>query len=275
MGDTILNTIKKRRSIRNYQKKSLSEKDMTKVSKILEDVGNKVGPYSHSIRFFFVNNKTPEGKKMGTYGFINNPPSFVGGVVKNNLEGMVDFGFLFEDVILRLTKEELGTVWLGGTFTRSEFDVDCNKNEIIACVSPVGYAASNMSLREKAIRKIANANNRKPFDELFFYGEEMKHVPNTHGFRKYLEAIQLAPSASNKQPWRVIIEDDVFHFYLKRTKGYGDSLKMDIQAIDMGIALSHLYLSLNDDEIACDFVNKKPYEIDETDYIISVSVYIG
>ncbi|MFK5883653.1 MAG: nitroreductase family protein [Candidatus Izemoplasma sp.] len=268
----MINTINKRKSIRNYQKKSLSEQDKTKVLKILEDAGNEIGPYNHSVKFFFSNNKNPEGKKIGTYGFIKNPPSFIGGVVKNNLKGMVDFGFIFEDVILKLTKEDVGTVWLGGTFTRSDFDVDCNEDEIIACVSPVGYAASSMSMKEKVIRKSVNANNRKPFDDLFFYGKEMNVVPSNHQFHKYLEAIRLAPSASNKQPWRVVIEDDIFHFYLKRTKGYGNVLKMDIQAVDIGIALSHLCLCLNDDEIIYNFVNKNPFEIDETEYIMSVAV---
>jgi hypothetical protein len=264
--------IKERRSVRNYHKKPLSEEDHKKVSSILQDVERQAGPFSHSVRFFFVDNETTSGKKIGTYGFIKNPPSFIGGVVNNSREGMIDFGFLFEQVILRLTKENLGTVWLGGTFTRSDFDVDYNENEIIACVSPVGYKATNMSLREKAIRKFANADNRLPFDDLFFIGHELQPVPNNHRFRKYLEMVRLAPSASNKQPWRVVVEDDKFHFFLKRTKGYGSGLKLDIQAIDMGIAMSHLYLTLKEDKYTFEFLSKQPFELEEMEYILSISI---
>jgi hypothetical protein len=56
----------------------------------------------------------------------------------------------------------------------------------------------------------------------------------------------LAPSASNKQPWRVIKDNNqaAFHFYLRRTPGY-DKLfnEIKLQHVDMGIALCHFTLS--------------------------------
>ena len=35
-----------------------------------------------------------------------------------------------------------------------------------------------------------------------------------------LEMVRLAPSAVNKQPWRVVATDNAVHFYLKRSKGF-------------------------------------------------------
>ncbi len=267
----MIEAIEKRVSVRSYLKQPLSVEDMAKVTEILEFVSEKKGPFSHKVRFFFVDNENKNGKKIGTYGFIKNPPTFIGGVVENSVEGMVDFGFLFEEVILRLTNEGLGTVWLGGTFDRNDFDVEVKDNEVIACVSPVGYIASK-SLREKVIRGFSRANQRKPFDELFFLGSDLFPFPKDHPYRKYLEAVQVAPSASNKQPWRIILDNDAFHLYLKRTKGYGNKLKMDIQAIDMGIALSHLYLSLKEDSICVEFMDEESFEIDGAEYIISLKV---
>ncbi|MDR1337035.1 MAG: hypothetical protein LBK22_09420, partial [Tannerella sp.] len=43
--------------------------------------------------------------------------------------------------------------------------------------------------------------------------------------------VRLAPSANNKQSWRVTLDGDTLHFY--RTFSYGFS------AIDLGIALCH------------------------------------
>ena len=57
-----------------------------------------------------------------------------------------------------------------------------------------------------------------------------------------LEAVRLAPSAVNKQPWRVVICGDKAHFYEKRSKGYVSPDGWDIQKIDMGIALSQFEL---------------------------------
>ncbi len=259
-----------RKSIRSYEKKPLSNKDKEKVSKIIKLVENKKGPFNNSAHFFFIDNNEKK-KKIGTYGFIKNPPSFIGGVVENNLKGMVDFGFLFEEVILRLTEANLGTVWLGGTYKRSDFDVEVSDNEIIAAVSPVGYPTKK-SIREKIIRKASKANKRKPFNELFFLGEKLQPIDENHKYYQYLKAIQLAPSASNKQPWRVVLIDNAFHFFLKRTKGYGDKLKIDIQAIDIGIALSHLCLTLKEDNLSFKFINNKPSNLENCEYILSVQI---
>jgi hypothetical protein len=64
-----------------------------------------------------------------------------------------------------------------------------------------------------------------------------------------LEMVRLAPSASNKQPWRVIKDGESFHFFLQRTPGYRESLLkkalgiFDLQRVDMGIALCHFALT--------------------------------
>ena len=270
-GETMIEAIENRRSVRNYQKKALSVDDATRVQEILEFMQAQKGPFGHHVNFFFVDNKNPDGKKIGTYGFIKHPPTFIGGVVKNTLDGMVDFGYLFEQVILLLTMNHLGTVWLGGTFTRDDFSIDHEEDEIIACVSPVGYPA-NKSMREKVIRGFSKADKRLPFDELFFYGKDLKALPRNHKYRPYLEAVQVGPSASNKQPWRIVLVDQTFHLFLKRTKGYGTSLKMDIQAIDMGIALSHLYLSLREDGLKVSFEEKKPFALEGAEYIMSLKI---
>jgi hypothetical protein len=51
--------------------------------------------------------------------------------------------------------------------------------------------------------------------------------------------VRLAPSAVNKQPWRVVLSENKAHFYEKRSKGYVGEDGWDIQKIDMGIALCH------------------------------------
>jgi hypothetical protein len=55
-----------------------------------------------------------------------------------------------------------------------------------------------------------------------------------------LEMVRIAPSASNKQPWRIVRKGDAFHFCLSRTAGYGGVFKgIDLQRIDIGIAMAH------------------------------------
>jgi nitroreductase len=263
--------IQERISVRSYEKRPLSEQDKLLVQDILQEIEQQTGPFGHTVRFFFVDNGTTRNTTIGTYGFIKNPPSFIGGVVQHTTEGMIDFGFLMEQVILRLTKHGLGTVWLGGTYHRRDFDVDIEEGTIIAAVSPVGYP-TKQSLRERMIRKASKGDTRKPFDTLFFQGAELGTIGQDHIYYPYLQSIHIAPSASNKQPWRVVVIDDTFHIYLERTKNYGSSLSFDIQAIDIGIALSHLYLTVLEDGHQPKLeVNNRQLNV-TWEYMISVSI---
>jgi hypothetical protein len=54
-----------------------------------------------------------------------------------------------------------------------------------------------------------------------------------------MEMVRWAPSAVNKQPWRIIAADGSFHFYEKQDKGYVSEKTGDLQKVDVGIALCH------------------------------------
>ena len=69
-------------------------------------------------------------------------------------------------------------------------------------------------------------------------------------FAAVLEGVRMAPSASNKQPWRIVRRGGDWHFYLQRTKGYGKGSALfavlrlaDLQRVDLGIALCHFELA--------------------------------
>lgn len=264
--------MKKRISVRSYDKSPLSDEAINTVKRILNDVERKQGPFGHGVRFFTKSNSVEGGKTLGTYGFIKHAPYFIGGVIENTFKGMVDYGFLFEEVILRLTEEDLGTVWLGGTFKRDHFnfDAEVKEGEIIPAISPVGYSGEQ-SMREKILRGFTKAKSRKPFDELCFT-PSLEPLPSNHVFREYLELMRLAPSASNKQPWRVVVEDNLLHLYLERTSGYAKHLPTDIQGLDMGIALFHLYQSIKEDGYSPEFLDEKPMEFRGTEYVLSLRV---
>ena len=55
-----------------------------------------------------------------------------------------------------------------------------------------------------------------------------------------------APSAVNKQPWRVIVTGNGCHFYEKRDRGYSGEKTGDLQKIDVGIALCHFISGLEE-----------------------------
>ena len=73
-----------------------------------------------------------------------------------------------------------------------------------------------------------------------------------------LRAGMAAPTAVNKQPWRIIVRDGKYHFYEKKDKGYVSEATGDLQKIDVGIALCHFDLSLEEDGISGSFVFEDP-----------------
>ena len=75
---------------------------------------------------------------------------------------------------------------------------------------------------------------------------------------KYAQTLILAPSAVNKQPWRVVVADDTIHFYLVRSKGVGHGEKLDMQMIDMGIALCHFALTAEELGLQMTLVEEDP-----------------
>jgi hypothetical protein len=89
---------------------------------------------------------------------------------------------------------------------------------------------------------MAKSDRRKTWAELFFDGKPGNPLGQEHAgpFAEALEAVRIGPSASNRQPWRVVREGAICHFFLQRTSGYDKMTgEIKLQEVDMGIALCH------------------------------------
>lgn len=245
----ITEIIKERISVRTYDPKPLNEEQ----KKILEDYSKNIeAPFDGKTRFKIVDNETTLNNniKLGTYGVIKGASSFIVSAVREGDFNLEELGYKLEKVILFATSLELGTCWLGGTFKKSEFSkaMEIQQNELLPIVTPIGYKAKSRSVAEKLMRVVAGSNNRKQWEEIFFHkGFDNKLTKNQAGvFAEALEMIRLAPSASNKQPWRLVVDNDMVHFYICHAKGYSSALGFDMQRIDMGIAMCHFDLTLKE-----------------------------
>ncbi len=139
---------------------------------------------------------------------IKNARLFLVGTIKNGHLALEDYGYCKEKIILQATALELGTCWLGGTFQFSNFAqaVNLQKDELLPTVSPVGYPALEKSFTERMMRRVAGSDNRKAWSEIFFIGNFSTPLRQEQAgiFTEALENIRIAPSASNKQPWRIL-----------------------------------------------------------------------
>jgi len=247
-------TIKKRVSCRTYKNDPIKERDQQKLRDFL--LTNVRGLFGNLVRFELIDlavKEREEIKTLATYGFIKGASLFIVGAVAKGDRSMEDYGYCMEKNILVATHLGLGTCWLGGTFNRSASASRINQrdDEVVPAITPVGYPKDIKSIMDRAIRFFAKSNSRKAWEELFFCGDTRN--PLTRGiagaYALPLECVRIGPSASNRQPWRVVREKDrdVFHFYISRTPGYAERYpNVSLQDVDMGIAMCHFEVALQE-----------------------------
>ncbi len=264
--NNITEHIKNRRSVRTYDGRELDKKDIENLTSFAQTIEN---PYKIPVDFKLMNAKEHGLNCPVTVG----TDLFVGGKIKCTENASVAFGYSFETFVLYAQSIGVGTVWLGGTMNRSAFEqaMELDSDEIMPCASALGYPAKKMSLRESMMRKGVKADERLPFEELFFDGSFDTPLTKEKAgkWAEVLEMVRLAPSAVNKQPWRVVVCDNTVHFYLKRSKGFARTEKFDMQMIDIGIALCHFDLTAKQNNLNVVFEQNDPKLESDAEYIAS------
>ena len=237
---SILEVIRSRRSVRTFDGTERRVEDVQKILEFAETVEN---PYDIPITW-----KILDAKKNG----LNSPvivgtDVYIAGKMQRVPHAEEAFGYAFEKVVLFAESIGVGTTWIAGTMNRDAFEraMELKEGEVMPCVSPLGYPAKKMSLRESMMRKGVRADSRIDFGSLFFDGEPGRALTEEKAgtLKEAFEAVRLAPSAVNKQPWRAVLNEGCVHFYEKRSPGYVGENGWDLQKIDMGIALSHFELT--------------------------------
>lgn len=252
-GKPVTEIIKQRFSCRKYLENPIVGDDRRRLADFISST--MTSPFSTPLRFELVAATEEDRsvlKGLGTYGFIRGATGFIVGAMGRSEKNLEDFGYAMEKIILGATDIGLGTCWLGGTFTKSGFakKISAAEKELVPAVTSVGYIAEKGGF-DRGMRRLVAADNRLPWDNLFFkdtFGTPLS--PDGAGvYRIPLEMVRIGPSASNKQPWRIVREGNAWHFYMQRTKGYGNSFMFrllglaDLQRVDMGIAMSHFELT--------------------------------
>lgn len=246
--------VKRRYSVRTYTSKPIPQSVKEEIEAYIKTLSS---PFPAKPTFTLVETAVAEnGAKLGTYGMVKGASNFIVSQVKDEPYAVEALGYEFEQLILFLTTLHLGTCWLGGTFDRAEFAKALGEADqsLIPAISPYGYFEKK-TLRESFMRSFVHADSRKPWNTMFFDGDFNTPLSQAAAgpYAQLLEMLRLAPSASNKQPWRVVRQSGSYHFYEQRTPGYSDTFKFDMQGIDMGIAACHFQLSAQEQGIGGKF----------------------
>lgn len=261
----IIETIQKRRSVRTYTGEPLRQEHLDRIKEYTDQLQ---APFGVKARIELIHTKTDgEPIKLGTYGWVKGACDYLALIYEEAPFAETAAAYMFEQAVLYCTDLGLGTCWLGGSFSRGDFkkQLQLAANEKLRIVSPVGYPGDKKRFLEKYIvRADKNHSSRKPFGELFF-DKDFDHpltVANAGAFAQPLEMVRLAPSANNKQEWRVLCKEGTLHFYKKPYPLF--------DSIDMGIALCHFELSSCQLGVAGNFeILQDIPKNDKVEYVIS------
>lgn len=266
----IIEAITLRQSRRTYTDKPLDTDNEHLISGLCHrlsaneaDCTALAGAQSPEIRFIA---DVAAGERPGTYGVIKGARNFLLMACGPSVSDKILAGMRMESLVLACTQHGLDTCWLGGTFGKTSFQEAFsqatshtnpsakadNRPDNVSIVVPVGHGATEHRFTERIMRRICQADMRKPFAQLFegisapapqimeslITGEtSFSEVAFDDSVSIALECVRRAPSSSNSQPWRAKANRDI--------KGHLTGVSFScatsnrFSAMDMGIAYCH------------------------------------
>lgn len=257
---TLAAAIEKRHSSRTFNGLRLDIHAITKIEEAIARL-TPLFPDVPIPEIRLINGGNVSGR-LGTYGFINGARQFLIMAAGNTDAERVQAGYMFEQIILAATAAGLDTCWLGGTFRRSIFEKamdtaaetsvaaedsvaeptdkapDGSESTVreVCIVSPIGHATQQRRFSERVMRRVVRASHRHSFSHLFPGIDPATPIgPDATTIGDLLEAVRLAPSSANSQPWRASLTGNDLTFTSATHNHY--------TPFDMGIAYAHLVIA--------------------------------
>ncbi|MDD3173339.1 MAG: nitroreductase family protein [Herbinix sp.] len=246
-NNQLYEAIFKRKSIRKYDLKPLPAETLSAVKQF----ANTAKPLDNSIKFEFLYLATQDVKNI----LPIKAPHYICLYSEKKENYLMNAGFLLQQLDLFLSANNLASCWLGMAKPTKQVPEQQNGLEFVIMLA---FGNSNEPIHR--------------LDTTEFIRKSMSDISNIAGGEELLEPVRLAPSASNSQPWFFsgnINEIEISREKLNLIKAplYG---KMN--QIDIGIALFHLWLSLDHQGKTANFAFQKAAAPSGYEFMVKVKV---
>jgi nitroreductase len=171
------------------------------------------------------------------YGMIVGAVSYMALIAKSTRpDTLLRIGYYGEWLVLTAVKHGLSSCWAAGTFKRAyaESILSLEPGEELVCVSPIGEAAPEKTLKEIAVAVLTASRKRKSLGDML-PDASPDQLPKWQ--KTALECARMAPSGINLQPWRFSPNGERMRVRIAEGKGSGGTA-----AIDCGIAMLHFLI---------------------------------
>ena len=231
--------IYKRKSTRKYDMTTLENNMLKNIRRFLDEIK----PLHDRIK---VEYEITEGESVRGLFSIKAPHYLI--ISSEAKEGYLpNAGFMLQQMDLYLQSIGLGSCWLGGAKPPVKPNPPFEFVILLAFGKPQENPHRSLSeFKRKSLSEISDTVDKR------------------------LEPARLAPSAINSQPWYFLNEGNVFHVYRVKYGAIKNLIYERMNQIDMGIALSHLYVE-NSDKFRF-FTADNPRQLKKHCYIGSIEI---
>jgi len=206
----LLEALHVRRSIRTYDGQPLRPAHQAFIERYLHDGAHMTGPFGRRVRIELLQG-LPKDMQVGTYGYTKYFDAVLVAIAKDDPIDLFEMAWVAHGLVLQLTHLRLGTVWMGAAFSQQSVrrNLSFEDGEQVAAIIPLGYPRDKKRLFDLIASKGLASAHRKPLDFSCFVGSFERPLGDEQtDLRDALDLARFAPSAMNKQSWRVVLNED-------------------------------------------------------------------
>lgn len=242
----------KRKSVRNYTQEFLEEETLSEIKAFADSVKRLDPEIKTEIRFV----SRDEIKLV----LPIKAPHYLMFYSEKREGHLMNAGYMLQQIDLFLSMNRIGSCYLGMAqptqVAKDQSELDFIM--VLAFGNPL----------ETVHRLNLEAFKRKSL------GDIALNI-NDEQFQRVVEAARVAPSASNSQPWFFVNDGNYIHVYRNKPNIIKAFLYERMNQIDIGIALYHMSLRLEYDQIVHSFVKSERGESGASksrDYMMSIQL---
>lgn len=235
-------TIFKRKSVRKFNLTPLNEKTLKQISdrfQILE-------PFNENIKIEFKILKPDLVKRR----MMKKAPHYIAVFSEAKNGYLSNVGFMLQQMDLFLSAKGLGACWQGIPSLKKEALESSNLEFVI--LMPFGKPLEPESLHRTNITQ--------------FKRKSLQEITDINGADDLLEAVRLAPSATNAQPWFFTGDKNLIHAYYRKPGRMKGLLTGKYPPMDVGIGIYHLKLAAEHLDKQIELLFKEPVRNDLKGY---------